>query len=316
MNRKKNAHSTYPLEIVTSPADLMHFEYLVQAGNILPNHPIYSILAGRHAAKMRGRGLDFEEVRPYVAGDDIRNIDWKVTARTGETHSKVFNEEKERPTFTILDQSSCMFFGSQRYVKSVSAAHVAALTAFYTIKRGDRFGGLIFNDETHDYVAPKRSKALVQHFLQLTVRHNELLPQRKVLKPDTDRINEMLQRARSSITHDYVVTVIGDICNLDDAGKLYLRSMAYHNDVMFVHIEDPMDSRLPDGRLILTDGNRQVLWNNRKAGWGEKYTSAYQNRKAGIVEEFRHYKIPVSVMSTATPIEDQIMQKMGQRLKH
>ncbi len=308
--------SIYPPEVVTSLADLMRFEYMVQAGNILPNHPIYSILAGRHAAKMRGRGLDFEEVRPYVAGDDIRNIDWKVTARTGTTYSKVFNEEKERPTFTILDQSSCMFFGSQRFVKSVSAAHVAALTAFYTIKRGDRFGGLIFNDETHDYVAPKRSKSLVEHFLQLVVSHNEHLLQRKVLKPDTDRINEMLQRAQSSITHDYVVTIISDIFNLNDDSKHYLRSMAYHNDVMLVHIEDPLDNQLPDGRLVLTDGNRQIMWNNNKNNWGKKYTANYQQKKNDLIEEFRHYKIPVSVMNTVTPIEEQVIKKMGQDLRH
>ncbi len=315
MRHKKEQPSSYPLEVVTSLTDLMRFEYMVQAGNILPNHPIYAILAGRHAAKMRGRGLDFEEVRPYVAGDDVRNIDWKVTARTSSTYSKVFNEEKERPTFTILDQSSCMFFGSQRFVKSVSAAHVAALSAFYTIKRGDRFGGLIFNDNTYDYIAPKRSKSLVQHFLQLIVIHNEHLPQRKVLKPDTDRINEMLQRARSSITHDYVVTVITDIFNLNEDSKHLLRGMAYHNDVMLVHIEDPMDGHLPDGRLVLTDGNRQIMWNNNTNGWGKKYTEIYQQKKAEMAEEFRHYKIPISIMNTVTPIEDQVMQKIGRDLK-
>src|SRR5580692_11977125 len=100
---KKNRSPAYPAGIVTSLEDLMRYEYLVQSRNLLPGHPVYSILAGRHASKLRGRGLDFEEVRHYVSGDDIRNIDWRVTARTGKTHSKVFNEEKERPVFTILD---------------------------------------------------------------------------------------------------------------------------------------------------------------------------------------------------------------------
>src|ERR1700754_1797969 len=128
-----NQH-TYPPEVVTSLSDLMRFEWLVGSRKLLPAHPVYSLLAGRHASKLRGRGLDFEEVRQYIPGDDIRNIDWKVTARTGTTHSKVFNEEKERPTFMVLDQSSWMFFGSQRFVKSVAAAHAAAIGAFYTLK--------------------------------------------------------------------------------------------------------------------------------------------------------------------------------------
>src|SRR5687768_705876 len=94
--------SKYPPEVVATLEDLMKYEYLIQSGNLLPAHPVYSILAGRHASKLRGRGLDFEEVRLYVPGDDIRNIDWRVTARTGQTHSKVFNEEKERPTFLVV----------------------------------------------------------------------------------------------------------------------------------------------------------------------------------------------------------------------
>ncbi len=308
-------NTNYPPEIVTSLDDLMRFEYLVQTKHILPDHPKYSILAGRHAARMRGRGLDFEEVRQYVPGDDVRNIDWRVTARTNTTHSKVFNEEKERPTFTLLDQSTNMFFGSERYVKSVTAAHVAALAAFHTIKRGDRFGGLIFNEEGHDYISPKRSKSLVQHFLQLLVERNKALPLRRILKPDPDLLNEMLQRVRSSITHDYVVTIISDITLLNDDSKHYLRNMAFHNDVIFVHIEDSMDSRLPDGKIVLTDGNRQITWNNQKEGWGKKYAEDYKQDMTALTEELRHYRIPVSVMNTVQPVEEQVMQKLGKNLQ-
>ncbi len=304
----------YPIEIATNLDDLMRFEYLVQTGKILPDQPIYTILAGKHAAKMRGRGLDFEEVRQYVPGDDIRNIDWKVTARTNETYSKVFNEEKERPTFTLLDQSAVMFFGSQRYVKSVKAAHIAALSAFYTIQRGDRFGGLIFNEEGHDYVAPKRSKALVQHFLQLVVERNNQLLSRKKVNNNTTLLNEMLQRTQMAVTHDYVISVITDIMMLDEESKRYLRSMSLHNNVILVHIEDPMDRELPDGKLVLSNGDRQILWNNKKENTGNKYTSDYDQRFASLKEEFRHSKIPVSVINTTVPVEEQIIEKIGEKL--
>ncbi len=304
----------YPIEIATNLDDLMRFEYFVSEKKILPDRPIYSMLAGRHAARMRGRGLDFEEVRPYVAGDDIRNIDWRVTARTGTTYSKVFNEEKERPSFVIIDQSASMFFGSQRYVKSVTAAHVAALSAFYTIKRGDRFGGLIFNEDGYDYLAPKRSKALVEQFCQLMVTRNRQLPLRETLKPNTGLLNEMLQRARAVVTHDYVVAVIAELSYLNDESKQYLRSMAYHNNVMLIHIEDPMDKLLPDGRLVLSNGERQIMWNNRKNNWGEKYENSYNEWQDKLVEEFRHYKIPVAFFDTVLPVEQQIMQRLGREL--
>ncbi len=306
-------NTTYPVEVATSLNDLMRFEYMVQAGNILPNHPIYSILAGKHAAKMRGRGLDFEEVRMYVPGDDVRNIDWKVTARSSETYSKIFNEEKERPTFALLDQSSSMFFGSERYVKSVSAAHVAAISAFYTIKRGDRFGGIIFNDEGHDYLPPKRNKALVEHFLQLIVKHNNHLPERKKVNPDFSKINEMLQRTQSLITHDYVIAIITNLLTLNDDSKHLLRSMAFRNDLILMHIEDPMDKFLPPGKLVLTNGDRQITWDSNK--WNQKYSSDYEHRLNSLTEEFRHYRIPVSVISTTTPVELQIKERMGERLR-
>ena len=116
-----------PSEIAINLSDLAKLEHLVTGFSLLPRQAVHSVLSGKHASKLRGRGLDFSEVRKYVHGDDIRNIDWKVTARTRVTHTKVFNEEKERPTFVIVDQSSSMFFASQGSVKSVLAAQLAAI---------------------------------------------------------------------------------------------------------------------------------------------------------------------------------------------
>ncbi len=300
-----------PLDIVTTLDDLMRFEYLAQGENILPRRNIYSILAGAHSAKMRGRGLDFEEVRQYAAGDDIRNIDWRVTARTGSTYSKVFNEEKERPSFILLDQSIGMFFGSKRFTKSVIAAHVAALSAFFTIHRGDRVGGLVFNEENYDYVVPKRSKALVQHFLQLIVEKNKQLPLRKKVAPHPTLLNEMLQRTSTIVTHDYVIAVVSDLTLVNSESKRYLKNMAAHNNVIFIHVEDPLDVQLPDGKLVLTDGRRQISWDNSKNHWGQRFTNDYRSTISTLTEELRHYGIPVSVMSTAYTVEEQIKERVG-----
>lgn len=308
---KKNIVIEYPPEVVTTLKDLMRFEYLVQSNQLLPEHPIYSILAGRHASKLRGRGLDFEEVRQYVAGDDIRNIDWRVTARTGKTHSKVFNEEKERPTFILLDQSSWMFFGSERYVKSVSAAHAAAISAFYTIKRGDRTGGIIFNEEGYDYVEAKRSKALAEYFLQKVVERNRVLPSLKRVKPNTDLLNAMLKRTRSIVTHDYVVTVISDFSAIDTTTKNQLRDLSNHNDVILIHISDALDEQLPDGKWLLSDGKYQIAWQNSKRGSGQLYSESYRGMRDQLNDDLRRYRIPVVWFNTRDPIEDQIVEHMG-----
>jgi uncharacterized protein (DUF58 family) len=301
---------TYPPEVVTSLADLMRFEWLVQSRKLLPAHPVYSLLAGRHASKLRGRGLDFEEVRQYIPGDDIRNIDWKVTARTGTTHSKVFNEEKERPTFMVLDQSSWMFFGSQRFVKSVSVAHTAAIGAFYTLKRGDRVGGIIFGDDGSDFFAPRRNKESLQYYLQSVVKWNSLLPLGNSTQPNTDLLNDILKQTAGVITHDYVITVISDFSAINEKTKELLKSMSYHNDVILVHLYDAFEESLPDGRLVLTDGRRQIVWDNGRAKWGAAYRNDFAEMRRRLTDEFRHTRIPAVFFNTADPIEDQVIHAM------
>lgn len=296
----------YPPEVVTGMADLNRFAFLVQARHLLPGHTVYSLLSGHHASKLRGRGLDFEEVRQYVYGDDIRNIDWRVTARTGHTHSKVFNEEKERPTFIVLDQCSSMFFGSQRFVKSVAAAHAAAVSVFYTLKRGDRAGGIVFNDTHYDYVAPKRNKAQAQQYLQFVVAQNAQLPLRKTMHRNTAVLNNMLLKTRALVTHDYVIPVISDFSRIDQETRRHLLALAAHNDVILVHIYDPFEESLPDGKLVLTDGDRQLTWNNKKHHAGKLYHARFQQWQAEMKEEFRRYKIPVVFFTTAYPVEDQV----------
>jgi uncharacterized protein (DUF58 family) len=119
-------------------------------------------LAGAYLAKTKGRGMEFDEARHYQAGDDIRAIDWRVTARTGKTHTKLYREEKERPVFVLTDLSSSMQFGTQFLFKSVQAAHLSALIAWSARKRGDRIGGLVFNQHQHIECKPfTRQKAVL-----------------------------------------------------------------------------------------------------------------------------------------------------------
>ncbi len=311
-----HSQANWPPEVATSLEDLLRFEWLVSSRKILPDYPVYSLLAGRHASKLRGRGLDFEEVRQYVAGDDIRNIDWRVTARTGTTHSKVFNEEKERPSFLVVDQCSHMFFGSVRFMKSVTAVHAAALAAFYTIKRGDRIGGLVFSDTEKDFVAPRRSKALVQHLLQVMVNRNRQLPQQRHGNQSIERLNEMLYFTLNTVTHDYVICVISDFSRINADTMRLLQQLASHNDVILNHVYDPLEENLPPGKLLLTDGRRQIAWNNKRRNWGEKFSADFQQWKRQFSEAFRHSRVPVVFLSTATPVEDQIKFNLATTRQH
>jgi len=122
-------------------------------------------MSGSHISKHKGRGVDFEEFRAYQPGDDIRQIDWRVTARTGRPFTKVFREERERPVIIGIDQCHNMFFGSQVAFKSVVAAEAAAIICWTTVDNGDRVGGVVFNDGGNELIKPRRSKRSALRFV-------------------------------------------------------------------------------------------------------------------------------------------------------
>ena len=127
-------------------------------------------MSGNYLARSKGRGMEFDEVRHYQNGDDIRAIDWRVTARTGKTHTKLFREEVERPVLIATDLSTSMLFGSRLLFKSVQAAHVAALVAWHAKSRGDRIGGVVFNQTNHTELKPRSRQQGVLHYLHGLVK--------------------------------------------------------------------------------------------------------------------------------------------------
>src|SRR5262245_15501484 len=155
--------------------DLEELIALEQRGrkvSFLPHQPVHSLLSGRFASRMRGRGLNFEEIRDYRAGDDVRSIDWKVTARLQKPHVRVFNEERDRQALLVVDQRLSMFFGSRLSMKSVTAAQAAAIGAWRVLSVGDRVGAIVFNDSDIVEIKPRRSRATVLQILSAIVAQN------------------------------------------------------------------------------------------------------------------------------------------------
>ena len=174
VRRRKEVTKGAPGVYVTLD-ELAGLEHRARGFSFLPRQPIHSLLTGRHGSRMRGRGLNFEELRGYLPGDDPRTIDWKVTARTGKPHVRVFTEERDRPGIVVVDQRKSMFFGSRLMMKSVTAAHVAALGAWRLFAGGDRVGAFVFNDETIEEIRPHRSRNAVMRILGEIVRQNHAL---------------------------------------------------------------------------------------------------------------------------------------------
>lgn len=267
---------------------------------------VRSVLGGKHASKLRGRGMDFEEVRQYVKGDDIRNIDWKVTARTQKTHTKVFSEEKEKPALIVVDQSKSMFFGSSFKTKSVVAAELAALAAFKIQKEGDRVGGVIFSEQEAEMVLPKRNKKNVLRFLERLEFHNRDIPNQQPANHDK-RLGQGIGKVQNVVTHDYLVIVISDFIHYSERVVKYLSGLAQHNDVLLFKIFDPLEREIPKEKMIFGDGRKQFSVDGRKSETQGNFSEGFDKDLSDFEAQMLRHRIPLVKISTDTPVEDQLL---------
>ena len=304
--------------ITPSLSELMKLEHLVAATgfSLLPKQPVNSILAGKHASKLRGRGLDFEEARKYVAGDDIRNIDWRVTARTRTTYTKVFTEEKEKPILIITDMTSGMFFGSQVYTKLLIATQLAAIAAFKTLKNSDRIGGLVFDNEDCKVFHPQRSRAAVMQYLQCLVSIGEKhLNNPGFVKSKATIYEQALRRVISMASHDNVILFISDFYGFSTQSKKNIIQLSRHNDVILAQVTDPLEAQLPNEKVVLTDGDLQLMWNSSSKKSGQKYQETYKNETESFLQDIGKYGIPIMPFNTTDNIDSQLKNLFKSKTK-
>lgn len=293
-------------------SSLVALQHRARGFSFLPRQPIHSLLAGRHASRLRGRGLNFEEIRRYLPGDDIRQIDWKVTVRTGKTHSRVYTEERERSVLLLVDQRISMFFGSVRSMKSVTAAEMAALAAWRVLAQKDRIGALVFNDSEVVEVRPQRSQATVMRILRAVVTQNQALSVESGISSQPEMFNEALRRAVQAAKHDCLVCIISDGCGHDEESRQLLTRIARHNDVLFGFVFDPIEAELPDaGPLVFGDGSRQLEIDTSRRNLREDYEATFAETRAAGRKFLLQRETPVIPLSTAQGVADQLMAHLG-----
>lgn len=216
-------------------------------------------LAGRMQSTLRGRGLIFEELREYLPGDDIRSIDWRVTARTSKTVVRVYGEEKERPALLLVDQRINMFFGSRRSMKSVTAAECAMLCAWRILGSGDRVGGFVFGDDGMDEVKPHRSRNAVIALADRIAGRNAALSASYSGSASAGLLNEALRRTASLAHHDHLIILVSDLNGHDDTTRHMLLRLSQSNEVICLLVYDPFLLQLPKaGNIVVSGGTLQA----------------------------------------------------------
>lgn len=266
-------------------------------------------MSGSHISKSKGRGVDFEEHRAYQAGDDIRSIDWRVTARTGRPFTKIFREERERPVIIGVDQSHNMFFGSQVSFKSVVAAEVAAILCWMTIDNGDRVGGVVFSDTNSEMVKPRRGKRSALRFLSLLADYNQnLIGQHKPL-PKTGKSN-----LREALEHIYRITrpgstiyLISDFADMDKLCLQYMQQLSLHNNLTCIFIYDILETQLPQpGVYNITNGNEMETIDTYASTVRENYHNAFEDKLQSLHAELNLLKVPLISLRTDQVVLEQL----------
>ena len=296
--------------------DLVVLKRRAQGFSFLPRQPVHSLLAGRHASRLRGRGLDFEEIRRYQFGDDIRQIDWKVTARTRKTHTRIYTEERERTTLLLVDQRITMFFGSVKNMKSVTAAEAAALAAWRVLSQKDRVGALVFNDSKIEEIRPQRSNSNVMRILHAVVEQNQALSVTSGVPANPGMFNEVLRHCDRLAKHDCLICIISDGFGNDEESRHILTRIARHNDVLFGFVHDPLEVELPAaGRLVFGDGSLQLEVDTNSRGLREGFRTTFAKERAASRKFLLHRETPVLPLSTSEDVAEQVRRQLGTRRK-
>jgi uncharacterized protein (DUF58 family) len=296
--------------------ELLRLRHRAKGFSFLPKQPVHSLLAGRHASRLRGRGLEFEELRHYYEGDDVRAIDWPATARLGSPHVRVFTEERDRPVLLLVDQRLGMFFGSRRAMKSVVAAEAAALAAWRVTSLGDRVGAIVFSEGGIDEIRPRARNAAVAPIFDAIVRRNQALRADDPRPTDPGLFNEVLRKASKLMPHDGLVTLITDAAGADAETVKLVTEITAHNDVLTVFVFDPLEAELPDvGRTVVAEAARQMDIDMSGRDLRTRFAADYDARRAAIERFSRRRAIPVLPLSTVRDTAEQFRELLGRRLR-
>ena len=291
---------------VTAPAhgayveleDLIALRFPARQLRLAKRKRALAALAGPNKSNFRGRGIEFEEVRNYQPGDDIRSIDWRVTARTGSAHTKLFQEERERPVLVAVDQRSSMFFGSTTCFKSVLAAHLAGLLAWSALNAGDRVGGLVFNESSHREVRSRRSRRTVLALLSHLNEYNRLLP---LADPGRDNgfvttLTNLRQIARPGSS----LFLISDFRGAgEENAREQLYQLAQHTEITAIACSDPLEGELPvAGRYAVTDGVSRSELDTADKQLRQAYATRFREQREQLSQDMQRLGIPLLQATT------------------
>ena len=269
------------------------------------------IFAGKYHTAFRGRGMSFSEVREYRAGDDVRDIDWNVTARSRKPHIKVYEEERELTMMLLVDVSASRMFGTTERLKKNLMTEIAAVLAFSAAQNNDKVGCIFFSDRVEKFIPPKKGRSHILTIIRELIGFEPEAKRTKLSEPIRFLTNVNKKRCTTFILSDFLDSS-RDERALDDALKI---ARGKH-DLVGIRIVDPREAELPDvGIVELRDAetDRKVWVDTSSRAVREHYASQWAARSAKIDETLKHNRIDTAIVSTEGDYVTELIKLFKQR---
>lgn len=276
---------------------------------------VNSLQTGAYVSHFKGRGMEFDESRPYQPGDDPRNIDWRVTARSSEAYTKLFREERERPVLIATDLRTNMHFATRGAYKSVNGSRAASLLAWAAHHRGDRLGGLVFGDTTHRELKPRLGRQAALRYVHELVTHPDwAISTDQGAADEEPPLTQAMAMLRRVAHPGSLVIIVSDFVGLSRTAQSYLTGIARHNEVLAVFLSDPLERELPPpGRYRLVSHDEEMAIDTYARGAREDYRHAFEHRVKALEDFCHRYNVHLMPLSTDDDPVQCLQQALGKR---
>ena len=235
---------------------------------------------GEQFSPFKTKGLDFQEVRIYQPGDDIRLIDWRITAKHNKPYTKLFTDEKEKQVFIILDIRQSMKFATQGEFKSVVSAKTAALLSFLAINNNDKFGFTLLSDEKIECAYSGSNNETLVSFFEKIIENGSPLAQQE----SKTTLHQALLKSEKLIRKGALVFILSDFSDFDDESKIILNRLSKKSGCSLFHIYDKIEKEFPKNTLPVTDGNSILFLNGNQKSFQKKYQNIFQEKTNTLLE--------------------------------
>ena len=285
-------------------------EELVEQKKYLPyikqrHNNVTSDNVGNIRSAFKGRGVELEEIRQYEFGDDVRDIDWRVTARLGDTYTKIFSEEKDREVYVVLDLSPYMIFGTKKELKSVSASKLTALLGWQSLANKDRFGLVLFDGiKTRIFKSQNNQKNLMPILKAISQTSKSILSTKEYTSKD---IKESLQYLQYNLKGRAMIFVISDFKNITDDSLKTLVALTKRNKVYCLNVYDYIEEVPPSsGEYLAEYSNQKVSFNTSSSAFKDAYYEYFAEKRKTMENFCKRFKCQYINIRTDKPLHKQL----------